>query len=73
MANIFKMLSSMHVFGANKQKILLRCGILQNVVYRRHFRRPVEPKNNLIKVAVVGSGASGEPGALIVKSCDNFM
>lgn len=67
------MLSLLHVFGANKHKILLRCGFLENVMYRRHFRRPVEQKNSLIKVAVVGSGALGEPSALIVKSCDNFM
>lgn len=67
------MLNLLHVFGANKQKLLLRCGIVETVAHYRHFRRPVEQKNNLIKVAVVGSGAFGEPSALIVKSCDNFM
>lgn len=68
------MLSWLHVLGANKQKILIRCGILKDVANRRHFRRPTEHKSsNLIKVAVVGTGAPGEPSALIVKSCDNFM
>lgn len=68
------MLSLLQVFGANQQKILTRCGILKDVTSYRHFRRPVDQKtNNLIKVAVVGSGAAGEPSALIVKSCDNFM
>lgn len=72
-ANVLKMLSLLHVFGANKQKILTKCGIFKDLAHCRHFRRPVEQKHNLIKVAVVGSGAPGEPSALIVKSCDNFM
>lgn len=64
------MLNLLNVFSANRQK-LLKCGIRVKLV--RHFRRPVETKTNLIKAAVVGSGAYGEPSALIVKTCDNFM
>lgn len=41
-------------------------------IVQRHFRRGVE-KSNCIKVAIVGSGSFGDPAALIVKTCDNFM
>lgn len=39
---------------------------------KRTYKSKVE-RSNLIKVAVVGSGSFGDPAALVVRTCDNFM
>lgn len=48
-----------------------RCDVLR--CSQRYYQRNRPERSSLIKVAVVGSGSFGDPSALVVKTCDNFV
>lgn len=63
------MFCSLKAFGKAKSYSTIKH--FDNAVRRSYRNKP--ERSNLIKVAVVGSGSLGDPAALIVKTCDNFM
>ncbi|XP_055317663.1 ribonuclease Z, mitochondrial-like [Sitodiplosis mosellana] len=58
---------------SNTKRNVCKIGSVEHALNRSLVHRTKPERSSLIKVAVVGSGSFGEPSALIVRTCDNFV